>query len=60
VRIWKVKPAMDDFDGDGGDGDDADMADEGRWTANIVGDFDEHQLVSSSLMQPCFVCLSGL
>ncbi|KAF5370355.1 hypothetical protein D9758_006904 [Tetrapyrgos nigripes] len=44
VRIWKVKPAMDDFDGEGGDGDDVDMSgDEGCWTASIVGDFDEHQ-----------------
>ncbi|KAK7439780.1 epoxide hydrolase, soluble (sEH) [Stygiomarasmius scandens] len=41
VRIWKVKPAADD---DGEQGDDAEMSgDEGRWTASVVGDFDEHQ-----------------
>lgn len=34
VRIWRVKPGEDGDDGEG---------DEGRWTGNIVADFDHHK-----------------
>lgn len=35
VRIWKVKPAAEDAEGDEGE--------EGRWSATIVADFDNHK-----------------
>ncbi|KAF4563370.1 hypothetical protein EYR40_006909 [Pleurotus pulmonarius] len=35
VRIWKVKPAPEDAEGDEGE--------EGRWSATIVADFDNHK-----------------
>ncbi|KAI0350137.1 WD40 repeat-like protein [Trametes cingulata] len=47
VRIWRVKPPApgDDLDGegdaDGGAG--AGSGDAGRWSASIVGDFDDHK-----------------
>ncbi|OBZ78097.1 Nucleoporin seh1 [Grifola frondosa] len=41
VRIWRVKPPTPDDDQDGGDGE-ADIT-EGRWSASIVGDFDDHK-----------------
>ncbi|RXW16830.1 hypothetical protein EST38_g9014 [Candolleomyces aberdarensis] len=36
VRIWKLKPPPEDFGED-------DMHDDGKWTATIVGDFDQHK-----------------
>jgi len=40
VRIWRVRPGVDDIDRDndeGGEGED------GRWTASVVADFDQHK-----------------
>ncbi|KII91322.1 hypothetical protein PLICRDRAFT_38072 [Plicaturopsis crispa FD-325 SS-3] len=37
VRIWRLKPAEDGLDGDGDDDK------EGKWTAIIVADFDQHK-----------------
>ena len=35
VRIWKVKPAEEDTDDEG----------DGKWSASIVADFDNHKYV---------------
>lgn len=41
VRIWRVKPGMDDIDREndevGGDSED------GQWAASVVADFDQHK-----------------
>lgn len=41
MRIWRVKPGIDDVDHDndevGGD------SEEGQWTASVVADFDQHK-----------------
>ena len=39
MRIWRVKPPTpsEDLDGDETDGT------EGKWSASIVGDFDDHK-----------------
>ena len=44
VRIWRVRPPTAGEDLDGEDGD-------GRWTATVVGDFDDHKWVP-----PCSAC----
>jgi nucleoporin SEH1 len=37
VRIWRVKPAVDDENDDMGDGEDF------KWTATVVADFDHNK-----------------
>lgn len=48
VRIWRVKPPAlgDEMEGDG----DADGT-EGKWSASIVGDFDDHKSAVTRLLR---------
>lgn len=43
MRIWRLKPAEDGLDGDGDDDK------EGKWTAIIVADFDQHKCAKTNV-----------
>ncbi|KAG6827641.1 hypothetical protein H0H92_011007 [Tricholoma furcatifolium] len=47
VRIWRVKPG-EDFDKDDEDRENEQEEEDGRWTASVVADFDQHNTVLSS------------
>ena len=42
MRIWKIKPGLDDLDNDEGMVGDGD-SEESKWTAELVADFDQHK-----------------
>lgn len=45
VRIWRVRPGADDVDGEGVGIDAEGGGDDGKWTASVVADFDQHKYV---------------